>query len=513
LNQQFGGNVKRVKTYIGIATTFVLALSSALTVQPALSSVQDMSPTSTLGWVVEEVYGQGSSQVVISSSKDGNSWSDEAYCSEIGAGKVSVIDPEASCDPKDYRGQVIVQYSVLMAPVCQAADRNCISGLSAVGPDGQKVTGQFLGYTAPTEKFIPANRSIGNPEGASSGIWKLPGVMNSLGSDLYDVQLNMENGTASFQNGRLSQRFGLQDRTFSASITPVANENGDSGTSQGNLPLNYNFELSAILPRSIMSWYAGRVSGAEVKYKRIDSTYNQITISGKPITVPSFMPVIPRSEATPELLKVFQFCQSDQPSCTGFYTQGMGKQNFFEPFRVAMKDKASGSRDLWAIRAIYPQFTSSSDSPGFLGCAPRDRASGISTTNAMLFTGNIPKFKGGFFSYEVAGLHYEPDGTTEFLGQYEMAMDEQIARCMFGYPRAPLSATVNVLNKNGTKAIATTTVGVKNKQLRLSAYNFTFSNKTIQVQLKAKGHVTCVRGDTVRYIKGTRCPGGFKKAK
>jgi hypothetical protein len=175
-----------------------------------------------------------------------------------------------------------------------------------------------------------------------------------------------------------------------------------------------------------------------------------------------------------------------------------------------MKDKASSNQTLWAMRTAYPGF---SGAERFFQCAPEDRAAGISTTNAMIFTGTIPQYKGGFFSYDVAGLHYEPDGTTKFLGQYEMAMDEQLARCMFGFPRTPLSATVNVINRDGTKAIATTTVGVKNKQLRLSANNFTFSRKTIQVQLKAKGHATCVRGDTVRYVKGTRCPGGFKKAK
>jgi hypothetical protein len=131
----------------------------------------------------------------------------------------------------------------------------------------------------------------------------------------------------------------------------------------------------------------------------------------------------------------------------------------------------------------------------------------------MVFSGDIPKYKRGFFSYEVAGLHYEPDGAAEFLGQYEMSMDEQMARCMFGFPRTPLSATVNVVNRDGTKAIATTIVGTKNGQMRLSAYNFTFSKKTIQVQLNAKGHVTCLRGDTVRFVKGTRCPGGFKKSK
>jgi hypothetical protein len=367
-----------------------------------------------------------------------------------------------------------------------------------------------VGYKNSEKLFVLANSTIGNPLGAAPGIWKLPGVKNSLGSDLYEVDLHMENGLADFRNGRMISGYNLTGRTFSTQIKAVENEKGDTGSEQAFLPLEYEFSLSAILPRSSSSWFAGRLSDPTVDFKRVDQTYNQITISGKPVTIPTFTPQIKRSEATPELLEVFHFCRGWEPSCIGWYTQGMGKTNFLEPFRPLMKDKASANQTLWAMRTAYPGF---SGAERFFQCAPQDRAAGISTTNAMIFTGTIPQYKGGFFSYDVAGLHYEPDGATKFLGQYEMAMDEQLARCMFGLPRTPLSATVNVINRDGTKAIATTLVGTKNGQLRLSAYNFTFSRKTIQVQLKAKGHATCVRGDTVRFVKGTRCPGGFKKSK
>jgi hypothetical protein len=338
-------------------------------------------------------------------------------------------------------------------------------------------------------------------------------VKNSLGTELYEVQLNMNDGLAMFNKGRLTQKFKLQDRTFTAQIAPAETLNGLAEISKGSLPSEYRFELSAILPRSIMSWYAGRVSGAEVRYQKVDATYNRITISGEPTTVPVFAPRISRSEATPELLEIFHFCQTSQISCIGYHVQGRGNPRFLEAFRNMMKDKASGSRTVWAMRSQAPRFLESSNPYAFFECAPRDRASGISTTNAMIFSGDIPQYKSGLFSYDVSGLHYEPDGTTKFLGEYEMAMDEQLARCMFGFPRTPLSATVNVISADGTKSIATTTVGTKNGQMRLSAYNFTFSKKTIQVQLKAKGHATCVRGDTVRFVKGTRCPGGFKKSK
>jgi hypothetical protein len=502
--------MRRGKKITALAAILSLGVSGALISQPAVSSVQDMSPNSTLGWEVSEAWPAGNSQAAITLPEEG--FRDAGACSEIGPGARSVVGPPASCDPKDYAGEVLVQYN-LMAPVCEGRDRNCISQVSAVGPDGAKVLGEFLGYSLPSRFFVPENRTIGNPLGASSGIWKLPGVKNSLGTEMYEVQLKMNDGTASFRNGRLTNKFGLQDRTFTAQIAPAATLNGGAEISKGSLPSEYKFELSAILPRSIMSWYSGRISRAEVRYQRIDPIYNRITISGGPTTVPVFAPRITRAEATPEILEIFHFCQPDQTSCVGYHVQGRGNPRFLEAFRNVMGDKATSSRNMWAIRSQAPRFLELSNPNAFFACSPRDRASGISTTNAMLSSGDIPQYKRGLFSYDVSGLHYEPDGTTKFLGEYEMAMDEQLARCMFGFPRTPLSATVNVISADGTKSIATTTVGTKNGQLRLSAYNFTFSKKTIQVQLRAKGHATCVRGDTVRYVKGTRCPGGFKKAK
>lgn len=518
--------MKPVKFGIGLTTTLVLFLSSLLSPEPALSSAKDMSPNATLGWLVSEASGgerndHSRASILVPDPSRPGFWTVAADCREIGSGKTQYLSAR-SCDPRDYRGKIIVNYGPLMAPVCEAGDRNCISEVFAFGPGGERINGEFLRYIGeyydrsfgPQSSFIPSNKLIGNPMGASGGIWRLPGVLNSLGTDLYSVDLNMEGGLAEFTNGRLTKKFQIRDRTFNAQITPASSELARSfQDSDGNMPTEHVFGISTILPDSIMSWYSGRVADPDVEYKKLSGGYNRITITGKPITIPVFSPSIKRSEAPAKLLKLYDFCPSEVLVCNGLYNQGMGSQNFLEVWRDLMADKASSLRNVWAIRTVQPIFTGSPNDPRYFACAKPDRAAGISTTNAMLHSGSIPRYEKGFFSYEVSGLHYEPDGTTEFMGQYEMVMDEQLARCMFGFPKAPLSATVNVVNRNGTKAIATTTVGVKNKQLRLSANNFTFSKKTIQVQLRAKGHSTCVRGDTVRYVKGTRCPSGFKKAK
>jgi hypothetical protein len=57
---------------------------------------------------------------------------------------------------------------------------------------------------------------------------------------------------------------------------------------------------------------------------------------------------------------------------------------------------------------------------------------------------------------------------------------------LYGFSNAPLSATISVTG-GADKTIATTVVSEKNGWLKMAAYGFTFSNKTIKVKVtKAK---------------------------
>ena len=157
---------------------------------PAVADVRDMTPDAKLNWEVEESYGDTRSQVVISQQDRQGFWREAAYCRELGPGKTATHPAGASCDPTTYKGDALVQFSVLHAPVCDAGGRNCLREVFATGPDGTRVQGEFLGYVA-ADSMIPANQTLGNPLGMSSGIWRLPGVLNSAGTDLYEVHLNL----------------------------------------------------------------------------------------------------------------------------------------------------------------------------------------------------------------------------------------------------------------------------------------------------------------------------------
>lgn len=497
----------------------VLVSSFALAAPPSIASVQDMSPDANLTWGVEESYGDSGSQAVIIQKDSSGSRPEAAYCNEFGRDKFAWYPNGASCDPSSYKNDIQIQFSVLQAPVCDEGGRNCLNNVFATGPDGKRIEGKFLGYVNP-DSFVPANKTLGNPAGASSGVWQIEGVINSAGTDLYEVHVNMEGGLVDYRKGRQVNKFSLKNRSFNAAIRPVKATVTAGGVDKDyacsnceSMPTDFSFGFTAILPESIINWYSGRIQNADVLYQKVDSDYYAITVTGKPIEVPTFRGNIKRKAASEDLLEQFHWCQSEWPQCWGIYTNGYGNEgnwtDFLDAWRPLVGDSATGSATIWTIRSV-PVDWGNGSSANFYACTPKNRPAGIVSTNALMFNGNVPNYEKGFFNYRVAGMHFEADGQTEFLGRYEMVMDEKLARCMFNFPKAPLSATVTVSGEKGETVVATTTVASKGGKLRLAAYNFTFSEKNIKFKLTAKGYATCTKGKVVRYVKGSKCPSGFK---
>jgi hypothetical protein len=68
------------------------------------------------------------------------------------------------------------------------------------------------------------------------------------------------------------------------------------------------------------------------------------------------------------------------------------------------------------------------------------------------------------------------------LGTYDLLIDSEIARCLYGFTSAPVSATVTIVG-TGDQNVATTIVSEQDGWLKLAAYGFTFSEKEIQVKI------------------------------
>jgi hypothetical protein len=135
----------------------------------------------------------------------------------------------------------------------------------------------------------------------------------------------------------------------------------------------------------------------------------------------------------------------------------------------------------------------------------------------MVYQSLVPEYKNGFLNYEVMGVHKDLNGEVQ-RGQYDLIMRSDAARCLYRFSSAPVSGTITVVDSNGQPQVATTTLGESRGWLRLSAKNFTFSNKTVRVKLTQprRSTINCVSTTQpvkTRKITGLnpRCPDGFRR--
>jgi len=139
---------------------------------------------------------------------------------------------------------------------------------------------------------------------------------------------------------------------------------------------------------------------------------------------------------------------------------------------------------------------------------------GLVTTNSTTYSEGPPKLTNGTLNYIVASPHYNPDGSV-FKGNYNLVMRSDVARCLYGFSKAPISATISVTGSNVQIEVATTVVGEANGWLHLSANNFEFSAPRIQVKLTQAGattkSITCVKGAAAKQVSSSTCPKGYTK--
>jgi hypothetical protein len=118
---------------------------------------------------------------------------------------------------------------------------------------------------------------------------------------------------------------------------------------------------------------------------------------------------------------------------------------------------------------------------------------------------------------------------------YNLIIKSDVARCIYGFTSAPVSATISIVSADGTSQVATTLFGERDGWMYLSANNFTFSAPTLKVKLTQeaakpvaiptpiataspaaavkKTTITCTKGKTTKKVTAVKpiCPAGYKK--
>jgi hypothetical protein len=347
----------------------------------------------------------------------------------------------------------------------------------------------------------------GIPTGDQPSLWNAPDVPNVDGSTKYVVSVNLH--------------FSLEDpnqatiRSIAASVFPVveltgssyyparietrvengvtmySRNNGESSnegcvlTDNGKCWARTEFtpgtkvELSLRLTNQVSGWLHGRLDDASVSVDALDASNSRLVVDASPVEVPILYSVVKQSSLKPDTLVDFRYGPGGFDSLGNRWAL-MDSDGFWTIPRMteiasAANDKAVASYTSWRISSLQDSWLNDKcfDS--------KSELLGLITTNALAYSGFTPEWDGTSLNYQVAGLHYAPDGKVQ-LGSYNLIMRSDVARCMYGFSKAPISATVAVVG-TGDQNIATTIVSEKDGWLKLAAEGFTFSEKEIQVKV------------------------------
>ena len=444
----------------------------------------------------------------------------------------SVSDP--GCGPN--KAGRIVASSILK--VCSSdTENNCVVRLEMAGADGVFHQASFV-RNANGMKF-PANSATGFPGATTPALFSLPQVPSASGTTDYAVivrtqsDLDWREGKFKISSLVASVRpYRTQTGSFESPYQAITEKNhrGERGWAIGghgyqcawsedgtcgvlqDFAANTRVKLTIRISTEVGGWFKGRIKNPLISVTRPRSDVNEITVEAAPAEVPRMVYQTSISSLSPTereygmLNGMAGSWDSQFISWAGAsYSSTFGYLNYLRP---KVKDATSGTNTFW-------NFSSSGEQQGNSCLADTSQVLGIVTTNSMAYNGGAPQFKNGFLNYEVAGLHYQPDGITKVQGSYDLVIRSEVARCLYGFSRAPLSATISVIGE-GDRSIATTVVSEKNGWLKLAAYGFTFSKKTIRAKItKAKPtSIVCVAtADPAKTKKvkavNPKCPKGF----
>lgn len=488
-------------------------------------------------------------------------------------------------DPKCASSEVSYQAVV---PVCKdSSDVNCTIDMGVVDSSGKKISAKFNRYfpTTSLNQFIgsPENKL---PSGGPGSIFSIPDAPHD-GGDKYYLSVLM-NGSGASGKGMTMSDFSvklypvnLQPEVdmgnfgeagyWQIPAGQIGNPTGKpvwirggSGFSGNNFcvatsgkeklcaqrfafPSGFQFYVSVRTQNLPAGWLHGRLASPDIKITKGDS-FSTIEIQGEPVAVPVVykmyqylqMPEAIKSQydvKTGSYIKDPNFIRNPNAGPGGRTAEnedplkrnviispeassaaGMEQLKLWLPF---VEDKATAMLSYWSVRTL-----SQDEMQGTSECfKDTGNVTGIVTTNSTQYSAGPPKFtkSEGTLDYQVAAPHFTTEKNV-FRGSYDLVMRSDVARCIYGFSKAPINATLSITSTDGTPQVATTVIGERNGWLYLQAKNFEFSAPVIKAKLTQeaevatkisakKSTITCTKGKTTKKVSGVKpkCPTGFRK--
>ena len=495
-------------------------------------------------------------------------------CSQVGS---------TNCEKNKY-----FRYSAQLEMCSNLQKMDCVVKVFAKKQDNTVIEGTFVeNYPGKTQYTYSGDPSINLPDGGSSFVVDFPDLPHQGGTK-YLVMVNMTGyrgfGETKFTLENFSTSLyavSKQIGRFSVSIpepriradhtlggrqnnqggwfadgkktgrAPCVQSAGDSCMYSWPLPMDIEFGITLKLQTKISGWLHGRLSNASAEISQGESGSQIVTLRGKPVLIPGLFGWFKKTELPDVLNRIYLGNNQvniegagwpandgtpDGPDGlpysiikTGFaYDQGGFAQIF--AWSQALNDRASYVTSVWSFRSIR---SDSEYSNCFKG---QETLSGIVSTNATMYIASPPSFNNfeKTLDYQVTAPHFLPDGS-EFRGMYNLLIRSDVARCIYQFNEAPISATISIVSVDGTNKVATTTFTEDKGWLNLAASNFTFSAPILKVRLVqspdskqvsekqtslkktttkkvVKKSVTCISGNSKKIVIGNnpRCPVGYK---
>jgi hypothetical protein len=307
-------------------------------------------------------------------------------------------------------------------------------------------------------------------------------------------------------------------------------------------PEDVKFGMVIRFSKVINGWMHGRIDSPEIDYE-LTSYGTRVDMKGLSTRVPILAGFASPSDFSESDRKLHQYLNkatggSSHPGASGNYA--MEQLNIWSE---VLKDKAVANPTQWIFYNLSQRDIQSANS-----CIQASSTlAGFVTTNSTTYTATPPIYneQTGTLDYKVASPHYLPDGKV-FQGKYNLYIDSKVARCIYKFNNAPISASVSITSSDGgQQSIATTVVNESSGWIHLSASGFTFSSPTLKVKLTQdptavvtnplpstkpsgssepasqpsiapvakKMSITCVKGKTTKKVTAVspKCPAGYKK--
>lgn len=493
-------------------------------------------------WTLDSMFRAGipRDQVLLSVSENGSFSGNSSYiqtldaktnagmslCQQIGQ------DP---CDLASVLANAVHIYAPIVMPMCSAADSgDCVESLSLTKPSGEVVQAEFIRKAGGAT--YKANPDFSFPATGNQLLFRAPGVIHAGGTDTYAVEYvqTLEwvgSATPLYRDLKVAVvPYVAEPSAISKTqiIRPGAGPDGkgkftlDPWNMPGgaiwaedgvigkisNFAKGVGAKVSIRANKKFGGWFRGRLSSAEFEAKTYSQTQQRISIGGESVEVPRLAGLVTGDQFKKYVSEPFFIFEDNKGGGVGGdASDPTGRFPTLEAIRVVSGDKAVGVNRTWMFATVT--------APVFVECFKGPGVQGMIATNAAVYGGGAPSYQSGILNYRVGGMHFLPDGS-EAIGSYDLVMRSDIARCLYGFSRAPVSATVTITGGEDAN-VATTTVGERNGWLHLSARGFTFSTKDIQVKLSQKKvSITCVSKTNKKLVKkvtdyAPTCPKGFVK--